>query len=502
MEVGGIAWLQDAMSAVTVPFGTLDWAWWMTLGFVLWVASGTFYSLVILPRTSRARENSASKQVPQKVEAPVAPAGDAEAPTETTAAPAAVQEAKAPPKKAPRAEYLDALKAFMTFLVVFHHVVRTFEQDNWYPFNIYACRDLTKTLDAENCRGHFFKNVFVDWTTAINTSYFMNLFFLISGYFTPSSLDRKGIQAFLADKFKRLGLPALAWFLLFGPLLWYMCLAPIFGTSFSYGDNGSWIARGPPWFVAWLLTFNVVYAMSDGAPIVMPMPRVGALLMMGLVMGVLLNVSPTNPIMAIPAGVQELIVNFVFFAGGIVAKRNGWLEQVEAMPMRTVWLLRALAGVLLLASFALKLLGHYEPENLRLYNRQMSNIFLKGLFTVVITFVELDFFRRNFQVIGRFMRFLADASYAVFLIHPYVTTLVAWGFVEMIKACGVEVIKADLVQAGLAKSSYAPVYAFVIESEGEGLLWACFAFTLVLTTVVVWPFSEGVRRLPGFREVL
>jgi len=167
-----------------------------------------------------------------------------------------------------------------------------------------------------------------------------------------------------------------------------------------------------------------------------------------------------------------------------------------------VWMLRFLASALLLASFALQLLGHYRPENLRLYYSQMSNVFLKGLFTVVITFVELDFFRQNFQTIGRFMRFLADASYAVYLIHPYVITLVAWAFVEIVKASGVDVIKADLVQVGLAKSSYAPVYAFVMQDEGEGLLWACFAFCLVLTVVAVWPLAEGLRRLPGFREVL
>ena len=163
---------------------------------------------------------------------------------------------------------------------------------------------------------------------------------------------------------------------------------------------------------------------------------------------------------------------------------------------------RALAAALLIASFTLKLLGHYKPENLQMYDRQMSKIFLKGLFTVVITFVELDFFRHWFQNIGRFMRFLADASYAVFLIHPYVLAFVAWGYVEMVRALGVEVVKGDLAAVGLAKSSYAPVYAFVMESEGEGLLWGCFGFTFFWTIILVWPISEGVRRLPGFRQVL
>jgi len=538
-----IAWLRESMALVKVPFGTSDWAWWMTLGFALWIAVGSLVVLVVFPwlgtsqgrnkqslprpahvddsqafdvvgveqqspprpahvKDSEAADASAQSTVemvlPPVLATPVALPGDAEAGLAVAPPPAKLMGSV----KAPRAEYLDVLKIFLTFLVVFHHAVRIFEQDNWFPFNIYVCRDLSQALDTDNCRGHVFKDVFVDWTTAINTSYFMNLFFLISGYFTPSSLDRKGIYFFLGDKFKRLGVPSAAWFFVFGPLLWFLCLSIIFGASFSYGENGSWITRGPPWFVAWLLTFNVVYAMSDGAPIVMSMPRVGVLIMMGIVLGALLNVTPTSPIMAIPAGVEELIVSFLFFTAGIIGKRNGWLEQIEAMPQRTVWLLRALAAALLIASFALKLLGHYKPENLQMYDRQMSKIFLKGLFTVVITFVELDFFRHWFQNIGRFMRFLADASYAVFLIHPYVLAFVAWGYVEMVRALGVEVVKADLAGIGLAKSSYAPIYAFVIESEGEGLLWGCFGFTFFWTIILVWPISEGVRRLPGCRQVL
>merc|ERR1712061_603002 len=56
MASAGIAWLQDTMSVVEVPFGLCDWAWWMTLGFVLWVGGGTVYSLVLLPWISPEKE--------------------------------------------------------------------------------------------------------------------------------------------------------------------------------------------------------------------------------------------------------------------------------------------------------------------------------------------------------------------------------------------------------------------------------------------------------------
>jgi glucan biosynthesis protein C len=40
-----------------------------------------------------------------------------------------------------------------------------------------------------------------------NQAWFMGLFFLISGYFSPSSFDRKGPRQFLKDRLFRLGIP-------------------------------------------------------------------------------------------------------------------------------------------------------------------------------------------------------------------------------------------------------------------------------------------------------
>ena len=43
----------------------------------------------------------------------------------------------------------------------------------------------------------------------LNQAYFMGFFFLISGYFTPGSFERKGLRAFLKDRLTRLALPLL-----------------------------------------------------------------------------------------------------------------------------------------------------------------------------------------------------------------------------------------------------------------------------------------------------
>src|SRR5271157_1882186 len=67
---------------------------------------------------------------------------------------------------------------------------------------------------------------------ATTQAYFMGFFFLLAGYFTPSSLERKGYGRFIADRFLRLGLPLLAFGLILGPLTAAM-------VDFARGD-GFW----------------------------------------------------------------------------------------------------------------------------------------------------------------------------------------------------------------------------------------------------------------------
>ena len=87
-------------------------------------------------------------------------------------------------------------------------------------------------------------------------------FFFLSAYFTPTSLDRKGLHDFIADKVKRLGLPVLVWQFGLGQLMLFL--------SFAFAgmeDEFQWtLSPGPPWFIAWLLAFNLLYAFMAGEP--------------------------------------------------------------------------------------------------------------------------------------------------------------------------------------------------------------------------------------------
>lgn len=49
------------------------------------------------------------------------------------------------------------------------------------------------------------------WYNTTIQAFSMGLFFLISGYFTPSSYERKGSGRFAKDRLLRLGIPILCY---------------------------------------------------------------------------------------------------------------------------------------------------------------------------------------------------------------------------------------------------------------------------------------------------
>jgi glucan biosynthesis protein C len=77
----------------------------------------------------------------------------------------------------------------------------------------------------------------------VNQAWFMGAFFLLAGYFTPGSYDRKGPRAFLRDRLIRLGIPLVVFYFVLNPIL-----------------SGGAVGSGPLWFGLALLVFDLSYA--------------------------------------------------------------------------------------------------------------------------------------------------------------------------------------------------------------------------------------------------
>jgi fucose 4-O-acetylase-like acetyltransferase len=145
--------------------------------------------------------------------------------------------------------YIDRLRTVMTALVILHHTAITYGgSGGWFYHEVKASTSLSSTLLTLFC--------------GTNQAYFMGFFFLLAGYFTPTSLERKGYARFIGDRFLRLGLPLLAFGLLLGPLTAAMVTAAdgrgFWPTIVSLWRHKEFI-NGPLWFTQALLIFSLAY---------------------------------------------------------------------------------------------------------------------------------------------------------------------------------------------------------------------------------------------------
>ena len=153
---------------------------------------------------------------------------------------------------AERVDYIDNLRIFLIILVVFHHQAIGFgAPGGWY----YVLPAPPQSLSI------MVLSLFV----IINQAFFMSLFFFVSAYFTPRSLDKQGTYRFLMDRLKRLGIPLLVYFLLLNPILAYMSLRFRGETEATYlrfmlSEGPKYFGCGRLWFVFALLIFTCVYA--------------------------------------------------------------------------------------------------------------------------------------------------------------------------------------------------------------------------------------------------
>src|ERR1700751_1190322 len=156
-----------------------------------------------------------------------------------TAAPVDV---RAAPKVKARNAALDRARTFLTLVVLLHHAV--------IPYTYFGHTDPK----------YFFG---FDMIVLATDSFFMAMFFFLSGLFAWSGIARKGALNYLADRRIRLGLPFVICAFTVIPLAYYAISLrhhPEIGFSEYYWSmitTGPW-PSGPIWFLWVLFAFDLV----------------------------------------------------------------------------------------------------------------------------------------------------------------------------------------------------------------------------------------------------
>lgn len=326
----------------------------------------------------------------------------------------------APPQ---RDLYIDRLRTVMTVLVVLHHTAITYgAPGGWFHYELKPSATLTG----------FLLTLFV----STNQAYFMGFFFLLAGYFTPSSLERKGYARFLGDRLLRLGVPLLAFILLLGPLTVGIA-ATSEGHSFWGTLGWLWqhkeIINGPLWFAQALLIFSLIYCVwrkpfGSQLGATKRSPRVVPSGLWWLLSALTVGAAALGIRQFVPVGVNVFglqlgyFASYVFlFALGIAAWRYDWLRQLEWKYARASIIAGAIALPLLpIAFIAVTLSKESHKANFAggLSWPAILYAFWEPFVAWGIIAVWLLVFRSHMNQPSEFWAWLNRRAYLVYIIHP------------------------------------------------------------------------------------
>jgi peptidoglycan/LPS O-acetylase OafA/YrhL len=338
-------------------------------------------------------------------------------------------------RESKRLLFVDNLRILMISLVVVQHLSVTYGASGSWMYTDPAATDQLTTT-------------FLSIYNLIPMAAGMGFFFLLAGYFTPRSYDRKGGAAFVRDRLIRLGIPWLVYSLLLQPLVYYIAhgLPGSFWSFYpTYFHQVGSIADGPIWFVELLLIFSVLYATwralarwrTSPARWTGDLPGSWAILGFVLALGLLSFVvriwwpqndqpSPLN----LPLG--YLLQYVCFFVLGILAYRGNWLFKLTPRMGRN-WALIALLATVPFFGLVLPYLAitgrQAIIEMLGGWNWLSLVYELWESFVIVgVCMGALVLFREHLNRQGRLARNLAGSSYTVYLIHPVVLVGFAYAF--------------------------------------------------------------------------
>jgi peptidoglycan/LPS O-acetylase OafA/YrhL len=368
--------------------------------------------------------------------------------------------------------YIDRLRSIMTAIVLLHHTAITYGgAGGWFYNELYPSAATSSIL----------LTLFV----ATNQAYFMGFFFLLAGYFTPASLERKGYAQFLGDRFLRLGLPLLVFVFILGPFT-AAIVAAHDGKGFWGVFPDLWnrviIINGPMWFVQALLMFCLGYSAwraAFGAPLsqsvrtLLSVPSYSKWFLSAVIVGAIsLAIRQFVPVGKNVIGLQlAYFAPYIFlFALGIAAWRYDWFRQLDCKQARAWVITLGVAWPLLPISIVVAMRvfgpgkanfggGHTWPA---IFYAFWDPFVAWGLIAAWLLVA-----RTYMNKPSQFWSWLNRRAYAVYIIHPPVLV-------------GISLLLHPWMAPALLK----------------------FAVTGTLACVATWLIADPLVRIPGLRRVV
>jgi len=267
---------------------------------------------------------------------------------------------------------------------------------------------------------------------AINQSFFMSLFFLLSGFFLVGSLERKSTLKFIKDRLIKLGIPIVGYIVLISPIIDYITIKYYKGMDVSFFETFSigWKV-GPLWFVEALLILSFIYIpFRSGKNIAWFKDRfpsniaiVVTILIVTIMTFILRIFFPVDTYWHV-FQLGHFVPYGLLFYLGIVAYKNNWFEHLSGLKP---WLYVALGSIIVFPLMA----GTY----IALFDRKIE-LFLGGFgwksflfsfwntiacFSIILSLLYI--FKKKFDTQGKLAKWASSNYYGAYIFHILIILL-------------------------------------------------------------------------------
>ena len=352
--------------------------------------------------------------------------------------------------------YIDNLKSNVIILVILHHIAIAYGALGDFPI-VEAATDAVSPI-------------ILTLFTAINQSFFMSLFFLLSGFFTAASLTRKSKTSFIKDRLIRLGIPLIFYSIVMAPIVDFLILKsrglpPSFNISYEIG---------PLWFIETILIFSLIYILIKSTK---PMSLFKnkfptnkaitfAIVTLALLTFIVRIFSPIGKWTHVFQLAHMIHYIFAFYIG-IVAFNNNWFENLKQFK---IWKIVAIVNVIVLpllmgASIALGLNQELFFGGFTWQSLLFSTWDTVSMMSIIISLLVI--FKERFNKQNSIQKFLSPNYYGAYIFHT-------------------AIILALMI----------PLLSIKLPSTVKGLIVAIIAIpsSFILTAIV--------RKIPGVKRVL
>ena len=333
--------------------------------------------------------------------------------------------------------YIDNLRIILVVLVVLAHVAITYGPVGFWYY--YERTELNSTYVLA-----FF--------VSLMQAFLIGLFFMISAFFTPSALNKKGPKNFFIDRIKRLGIPLIFYIFIIAPSILYLDNLIIKGERVNYFIfyyervlRRGIIDVGPLWFLQVLLFFSILYAIFNEIivrilkykrQLTFKFPSNKNIFITILILAlVTFLVRLQFPISATISHLNfGLAPQYIFLFGlGIVAFNNNWFEAITSKKAK-FWFSIAMIAILFWPIFIF--FGRSPELSIEIFAGGLNwqsfiYAFWEAVLSISLSICFIYLFRKKFNHQTKLFKEISKSTYSVFIIHAIVIVLLSYSLKDL-----------------------------------------------------------------------